>query len=89
MKGELWWFLELSCNYIMRNINELVRIINGISYDDNKLETKIEYLRNCVKDRKNIGIDLIDILDKPNVIDSIHRCAERELKISLDCFMNL
>lgn len=89
MKGELWWFLELSCNYIMRNINELVRIINGISYDDNKLETKIEYLRNCVKDRKNIGIDLIDILDKPNVIDSIHRCAERELKISLDSYSGI
>ena len=74
----------------MRNINDLIRIINGISYDDNnKLERKIEYLRKCVKDRKNIGIDLIDILDKPNVIDNIHSRAERELEIALDSYSGI
>jgi len=43
----------------MRNINDLIRIINGISYDDNNnIDRKIEFLRNCVKDRKNIRIHI-------------------------------
>lgn len=130
----------------MRNINELIGIINGISYDgvinklevaklsswvkknrnlsyepkqahlislveqvledgvvtqeeqekllemlmkrisDTQLETKIGYLRSCIKDRKNIGIDLIDLLDNSDVIDAIHSRAERELGRTLNSY---
>lgn len=54
--------------------------------DDTQLEAKIGYLRNCVRDRKNIGIDLIELLDNSDAIDIIHSRAERELAITLNSY---
>ena len=45
-----------------------------------QFETKLEYLKKQVKEKKNIGIDLIDILDNENAIEEIHRRAEVQLK---------
>lgn len=123
----------------MRNINELIGIINGISYDgiinklevarlsswvkkkpskticekidqiledgivtqeeqksllemlkkrlnDAQIETKIGYLKNCVKERKNLGIDLIDLLDNADAIDIIHSRAESQLGSTLNSY---
>lgn len=54
--------------------------------NDTQIETKIEYLKNCVKDRKNLGIDLIDLLDNVDAIDIIHNRAERELAVTLNSY---
>lgn len=57
--------------------------------DDTQLETKIEYLRNCVRERKNFGIDLIDLLDNYNATNIIHDRAERELSITLNSYSGM
>lgn len=44
-----------------------------------QFETKLEHLKKQVKAGKNIGIDLIDILDNEDVIDEIHNQAESKL----------
>lgn len=51
-----------------------------------QFETKLEYLRKLVKSRKNIGIDLIDILDNEDALDEIHRLAEMQLKKALSSY---
>lgn len=53
---------------------------------DTQLETKIEHLKNCVKEKKNIGIDLIDLLDNMDAIGIIHNRAERELNKTLNTY---
>lgn len=49
------------------------RIINA------QFETKLEYLCKLVKERKNIGVELIDILNNEFAMTEIHRRAERQL----------
>ena len=66
--------LESLLDMLMKRIN------------DTQLETKIGYLRNCVRERKNLGIDLIDLLDNADAIDVIHSRAERELDITLNSY---
>lgn len=53
---------------------------------DSKFETKLEYLRNLVRARKNIGIDLIGILDNEDSMDETHRLAELQLKRTLSTY---
>lgn len=48
-----------------------------------QLETKIEYLRKLVRERINIGIDLIDLLDNEDAIDEIHNRAEEQMRKAL------
>ncbi len=50
---------------------------------DSQFETKFEYLCKQVKARKNIGIDLIDILDNEIAIREIHKRAETQLMRAL------
>jgi hypothetical protein len=49
-----------------------------------QLEIKLDHLRKHVKNRKNIGIDLIEILDNADAMDEIHRQAERQLLNALN-----
>lgn len=49
-----------------------------------QFESKLEYLCRLVKERKNIGVDLIDILNNESAMAEIHRRAERQLIISLN-----
>lgn len=51
-----------------------------------QLETKIGCLKRCVHEKKNIGIDLIDLLDNEAAIDVIHERAEKELKTTLHSY---
>lgn len=44
-----------------------------------QFETKLDYLCKQVKERKNIGTDLIDILDNESAVTEIHRRAELQL----------
>lgn len=48
-----------------------------------KLETKLDNLCNLVKARKNIGMDLINILDNEKTIQEIHNRAETQLMMAL------
>ncbi|MEG1565739.1 MAG: hypothetical protein RR342_03260 [Bacilli bacterium] len=50
---------------------------------NSQFETNLNYLCKQVKERKNIGIDLIDILDNETAMNEIHKRAENQLMISL------
>lgn len=62
-------------------LTELTSRISG-----SHLKLKVAYLKKLVKERKNIGIDLIDLLDNEDAIDEIHGRAEVELKKALDYY---
>ena len=51
-----------------------------------QLETKIDYLKRCVHEKKNIGIDLIDLLDNETAIAVIHERAEKVLRTTLHSY---
>ena len=44
-----------------------------------QFETKLEYLCKMVKEKKNVGVELIDILNNESAINEIHRRAENQL----------
>jgi len=50
---------------------------------NSQFETKLDYLCKQVKDRKNIGTDLIDILDNGLAMKEIHKMAEAQLMKAL------
>lgn len=56
----------------------LLDIINN-KIGEVQFEAKVEYLRNQVKAKKNIGVDLIDLLEDEGAINTIHSLAEKEL----------
>lgn len=51
-----------------------------------QIETKIESLKKQVKEKKNIGVELIDLLDNDEVMDMIHSRAEAELNRTLSSY---
>lgn len=53
---------------------------------NSQFETKLDYLCKLVKNRKNIGTDLIDILDNNNAMQEIHKRAERQLMNGLSSY---
>lgn len=55
--------------------------INGSQF-----EVKLEQLRSMVKERKNIGIELIDILDNEDAMSKIHSLAELQLRTALNSY---
>lgn len=55
-------------------LNELKRML-----DKSEFESKLNNLRNLAKQKKNFGIELIDIIDEEEVIDYIHTRAEKNL----------
>lgn len=55
---------------------------------DLQFETKLDYLCKQVKARKNIGIDLIDILDNESAMVEIHKRAESQLIKALSSYSN-
>ena len=44
-----------------------------------QFESKLEYLCGLVREKKNIGVELIDLLDNDYAITEIHKRAEKEL----------
>ncbi len=53
---------------------------------DSQLESKIDYLCKLVKQRKNIGVEIIDILDNEKSIFKIHKRAEEQLIRALNSY---
>lgn len=64
---------------------ELMQILL-VMIDDSKIRTKIEYLCKQVKAHKNVGLDLIDLLDNEEAIGLIHDEAERQLAMALGTY---
>lgn len=61
---------------------ELLELLNA-KIKNSQFETKLEYLCEQVKNRKNIGVDLIDLLDNEIAICEIHSRAEKQLMMAL------
>lgn len=57
---------------------EILELLS-IRISNAQLENKLAYLCKLVKEKKNIGIDLIDILDNESAIQEIHSRAESNL----------
>lgn len=51
--------------------------------EEAQLKTRLDHLCNLVKTKKNIGPEVIELLDKQDAIDSIHKKAEKELDRAL------
>lgn len=62
--------------------DELLKLLNE-RVDRSHVETKLDYLRRLVREKKNIGVEIIDLLDNEDVIDEIHSMAEYQLKKAL------
>ena len=58
--------------------NELLKMLSA-RIRETQFETKLAHIKKEVRGRKNIGIELIDILDDKDAIRMIHRMAENEL----------
>lgn len=54
--------------------------------DHSKVRTKIEYLCKQVRAHKNIGLDLIDLLDNESAIELIHGEAEAQISGALKSY---
>lgn len=54
---------------------------------DSQFEVKLAYLCRLVKEKKNIGVDLIDILDNDNAMGEIHKRAEKQLMEGLSSYI--
>lgn len=50
---------------------------------NSQFEVKLDYLCKLVNEKKNIGIELIDILDNESVKTEIHKRAERQINEAL------
>ena len=59
-------------------LKEVDKYLNQLRY-----YSKIHFLKQKVKEKKNIGINLLEILDKKDIIDKIHSDAEIQLNNSL------
>jgi len=51
----------------------------NVRIQNSQFETKLTYLCKQVKERKNIGTDLIDILDSESAMTEIHKRAEEQI----------
>lgn len=51
--------------------------------NDVRFQTKLDHLRNLTKARKNIGPDIIELLDKNDAIEIIHDIAEKDIEHAL------
>ncbi len=63
-------------------------VIQVLSYRISRaqFETKLDHLFKLAKSKKNIGIDLIDILDDAEAINEIHQRAEEQLSHALNSY---
>ena len=73
----------LEDNVVTEEEQEMLLQLLTLKIDDSKIKTKIEYLCKQVRAHKNIGLDIIDLLDNENAIELIHDEAELQLDIAL------
>ena len=60
-----------------------------IILDKSNFESKLNVLRNLAREKKSIGIELIDILDDEKAIEYIHNSAQSILKKMLDSYYGI
>ena len=70
---------------------EQEQLLNLLSarINDTRLKTKINYIKQLVRERKNIGLDLIDIIDNEEAINEIHSKAEKQLAAALNSYSGI
>ena len=61
--------------------SEQTELLNLLSarIRDAQFQTRLDYLCKLVRERKNIGVDLIDLLDNESAVMAIHHRAENQL----------
>lgn len=64
---------------------ELLDLLN-VRIRNAQFENKLAYLCKLVKEKKNIGIDLIDILNNESAMNEIHSRAERNLAQAISSY---
>ena len=64
---------------------QLLQLLS-VCINDSQLNAKIEYLKSRVKEKRNIGIDLIDLLDNVEALDEIHHQAQIQLQRALNSY---
>lgn len=64
---------------------QLKRFLKG-QIDNSRFEAKLTYLKNQVKLKRNIGVDLIDLLANEDTLQTIHERAEEELRKVLNSY---
>lgn len=71
--------------------NEQKQLLDLLSerINNTQLNTKINNLKKIARERKNIGIDLIDILDNKEAINEIHSSAEKKLEKALNSYSGI
>ena len=67
---------------------ELLQLISS-SIIDSKTNLRIEYLKKQIKERKVIGIDLIELIDNEDMIHKIHYSAEIQLKRKVESYSEI
>lgn len=72
---------ETEQNYFLKLLKSKIK--------DTQFEVKLAYLCRLVREKKNIGVDLIDILDNENAMDEIHKRAEKQLMDGLSSYIGL
>ena len=62
--------------------HDLIELLNKI-IKDSQLEAKIDHIRYLIRNHKNIGLELIDLLNNQEAIDYIHSKAEKQLLLAM------
>lgn len=76
----------LEDNIVTKEEQEQLKQMLFVHMTANQLETKINLLKEDIRNQKNIGIELIELMDNALYIDKIHNRAESELKKTLDSY---
>ena len=66
--------------------NELFSLFESIMFKS-KMELKVKYLMKKIKNRQNIGNDLIELLNDDKFVTTIHSNAQRELNEALRSYL--
>lgn len=66
--------------------NELFNLFESIMFNS-KMELKLKYLMKKIRNRQNIGNDLIELLNDEEFVDTIHHKAQKELNEALRSYL--
>lgn len=66
--------------------NELFNLFESIMFNS-KMKLKLKYLMKKIRNRQNIGNDLIELLNDEEFVDTIHHKAQKELNEALRSYL--
>lgn len=84
--------IRIAINKILENgvitTNEKASLLSLLKdkIESLKLDSKLLILKNLIKQRKNIGIELVDLLDREDNMSVIHSKAESVLRYTLNSY---